>query len=89
MENKVIFENEKEARKIYEIQGCSFEEWINNLKEQGYIRKDIVKEAEEMYHNWNQSKPKFIYDDFIEVKNLCVILYEAIQYLKSKLEEKK
>lgn len=60
------------------------ESCLENLKCNGYIRKSVVEEAEEMYKNWQQCD----HAENSDFKLICK-LYKAIQELKAENERLK
>ena len=75
MNNKIQM-TEEQAKQMYLECGDMGNGWklfVERAKEKGYIRKNPVEEAEEMYLNMCKEG----YEDGVHEK-----LYEAIQYLK-------
>ena len=87
---KPIFESEEEA--INFIENCiAFKGEFENLnvnksillaKKAGYIRRNPVDEAEEIYNRWRKENI-----DFWEVISLLHKQHEAIQYLQNQIVE--
>lgn len=75
-EKRVIFESEEEYVEFCNICGIDADT-IDRVRRNGFIRKNPVEEAEEMYNKYN---PNSVKDD--EEYILIEKLYSAIQYLK-------
>jgi hypothetical protein len=83
MENKVIFESEEFNKFLNDCVKIEDQEDVRFLaKQKGYIRKSKVDEAEEMYEKWKHDCTSS------GLSEIIIKLHEAIQYLKSKPEEK-
>ncbi len=89
METRVIFESEEEAVNVMNtvvIRAMQWqlnkEETLKSWKKLGYIRKNPVEEAEEMY----QSSYRFTN---VDKDKLIEKQHEALQYLKSENERLK
>ena len=84
---KPIFENEEEAINFYNAIICEFATttkgcFLSGLTENGYIKKSIVEESEEMYKEWSESNA-------LDKTLMCETLHKqsnAIQYLKKQME---
>lgn len=76
--NKVIFESEEDFIEFMkDVNYGTYYQQLVNAREKGYIRKDIVEEAEEMLR---------LNAGIIPLTELEQKLIEAIQYLKAKNE---
>ena len=80
-DKRVVFESEEELLKFINdcIYGKNTEQTIRLAKQLGYILKNPVEEAEEMYNKYNSNSVK---DD--EEYILIEKLYSAILYLKER-----
>jgi formyltetrahydrofolate synthetase len=82
-DKRVIFESEDEFDKFYDNNLTIFKHEKSVvrqiLKAQGYIRKNPVEEAEELWQKWNNRE-----FDATERVSLIIKFYEAIQYLKER-----
>ena len=65
----------KIAETSIEIDGDSADNFVRSMKCSGYIKKNIVEEAEEMYEEYGKAERR----NLLNVKQ-----HEAIQYLKEK-----
>ena len=96
---KPIFENEQEAINFiseicnYGFYGFAVEKHILEIiKQKGYIKKSALERAEEMWSEYQQKllerkNASMSWDHWYEGK-LADVLYQAIQELKTKLEDK-
>lgn len=92
MENKVIFENEEEARKLFIDIGITemIDYAVEQAKKHGYIRKTAIEEAEEIISEMGQYMLN--YEDSESVKlfgNQIRNLYNGWQELKAENERLK
>ena len=72
----------KIAETSIEIDGDSADNFVRSMKCSGYIKKNIVEEAEEMYTRWENYKIGA--DKTLNEADLVRKQHEAIQYLKEK-----
>ena len=94
-EKRVIFESEEEAKRI--IKECfpyregvtimsidtTAENYAKTFKEKGYIRKNPVEEAEEMYNAFSDSDDRCASN----ILELIIKQHNAIQYFQNQIVE--
>ena len=92
----VIFATEKEAREFLKkvIGTVEKKETIDQWKEDGIVAESIVEKAEEAYTEYlsevrNLTKNKDIRAFLDKDKAMIILLYNALQYLKTINEELK
>ena len=91
MPNRIIFESEEEAIECFKVIGFGLGKgWMDQLKQAGYISKNSVEEAEEMYNEFKRFHLTHSYnndmlnDALIKANDIIGKQHEAIQYLKER-----
>lgn len=90
---KILFETEEEAENFLEENEID-KSSMKNLIENDYIKESILEKAEKEYNNYKFEKrdrfhPRADLSQYLRKdKKLIDSLYQTIQYLKKKLEEK-
>ena len=85
-EKRVIFESEEEYVEFCNICGIDADT-IDRVRRKGYIRRNPVEEAEEMYHDKIKERNNFEYASKYSISQIVDKQNEAIQYLQNQIVE--